>query len=48
MLVYFFGKAAAMSPHSKESGQVHTQEGHVQEKSETVEIQDCWDMCSID
>ncbi|KAJ5181487.1 hypothetical protein N7449_011634 [Penicillium cf. viridicatum] len=43
MLVYFFEKAAAMSPHSKESGRVH-----IQEESEPVEIQDCWDMCSID
>ncbi|KOS42954.1 hypothetical protein ACN38_g6180 [Penicillium nordicum] len=43
MLVYFFEKAAAMSPHSKEYGQAHIQEG-----SEITEIQDSWDMCSID
>lgn len=43
MLVYFFEKAAAMSPHSKEYGQAHIQEG-----SEIAEIQDSWDMCSID
>ncbi|KAF4770031.1 hypothetical protein HAV15_011672 [Penicillium sp. str.  len=43
MLVYFFEKAAAMSPHSKESGQVH-----IQERSEITENQDSWDMCSID
>ncbi|KAJ5418598.1 uncharacterized protein N7487_002148 [Penicillium crustosum] len=43
MLVHFFEKAAAMSLHSKESGQVHIQEG-----SEIAELQDSWDMCSID
>ncbi|KAJ5940689.1 hypothetical protein N7516_000857 [Penicillium verrucosum] len=43
MLVYFFEKAAAMSPHSKEYGQAHIQEGF-----EITEIQDSWDMCSID
>ncbi|KGO50319.1 hypothetical protein PEX2_026420 [Penicillium expansum] len=48
MLVYFFQKAAAMSPHSKESEHIHVQEGHVQEEPEIVEIQDSWDMCSID
>ncbi|KAK4861745.1 hypothetical protein LT330_003780 [Penicillium expansum] len=47
MLVYFFQKAAAMSPHSKESEQIHVQEGHFQEEPEIVEIQDSWDMCSI-
>ncbi|KGO74550.1 hypothetical protein PITC_098890 [Penicillium italicum] len=48
MLVYFFQKAAAMSPHSKESEQIQVQDGSVQEECDIVEIQDSWDMCSID